>query len=98
MHLNFSAEDEQFREEIADWLAQNLVGEFAELKYRGGPGDEHMFSDERKAWERKLADGGWTCVGWPREYGGRGCSIEQQVIFFEEIRARRCTRQGWPYR
>jgi alkylation response protein AidB-like acyl-CoA dehydrogenase len=93
MHLNFSAEDEQFRQEIAHWLAENLVGEFAQLKYRGGPGDEHMFSEERKAWERKLAEGGWTCVSWPVEAGGRGCSIEQQVIFFEEY-----ARSGAPGR
>jgi alkylation response protein AidB-like acyl-CoA dehydrogenase len=84
MKLQFSPEDEQFRAEIAGWLAANLVGAFAQLKFRGGPGDEHMFPDERKAWERKLAEGGWTCVGWPKEYGGRGLSIEQQVIFFEE--------------
>jgi alkylation response protein AidB-like acyl-CoA dehydrogenase len=84
MKLQFSPEDEQFRAEIAAWLADNLVGEFAQLKFRGGPGDEHMFPDERKAWERKLAEGGWTCVGWPKECGGRGLSIEQQVIFFEE--------------
>lgn len=84
MKLSFSAEDEKFREEIASWLNANLVGEFAKLKFRGGPGDEHMFPEERKAWEQKLAEGGWTCVGWPKEYGGRGCSIEQQVIFFEE--------------
>ena len=84
MKLSFSAEDEKFREEIAGWLNANLVGEFAKLKFRGGPGDEHMFPEERKAWEQKLAEGGWTCVGWPKEYGGRGCSIEQQVIFFEE--------------
>ena len=37
-----------------------------------------------KVWEQQLAKGGWTCVGWPEEYGGRGCSIEQQVIFYEE--------------
>jgi len=84
MKLSFSAEDEQFRREIATWLDGNLRGEFAKIKFRGGPGDEHSFPDERKAWERKLADGGWTCVGWPKEQGGRGCSIEQQVIFFEE--------------
>lgn len=84
MKLQFSPEDEQFRAEIAAWLPDNLVGEFAQLKFRGGPGDEHMFPDERKAWERKLAEGGWTCVGWPKECGGRGLSIEQQVIFFEE--------------
>lgn len=84
MKLRFSAEDEQFRQEIAGWLKDNLVGEFAQLKFRGGPGDEHMFPEERKQWEQKLAEGGWTCVGWPQEHGGRGLSMEQQVIFFEE--------------
>ena len=82
MKLSFSPEDERFREEIATWLAQNLTGEFARLRYRGGPGDEHMYPAERQAWEQRLAEGGWTCVGWPKEYGGRACSIEQQVIFF----------------
>lgn len=84
MKLSFSAEDEQFRKEVADWLEENLTGEFEKLRYRGGPGDEHMFPEERKVWEQKLAAGGWTCVGWPKEHGGRNCSIEQQVIFFEE--------------
>ncbi len=84
MKLSFSAEDERFRTEVAEWLAANLTGEFAQLKFRGGPGDEHSFPEERKQWEQKLAEGGWTCVGWPQEHGGRGCSIEQQVIFFEE--------------
>ena len=80
MKLSFSPEDEQFREEVAAWLNDNLTGEFEQLKYRGGPGDEHTFPQERQQWERKLSEGGWTCVGWPREYGGRDCSIEQQVI------------------
>ncbi|WP_101757492.1 acyl-CoA dehydrogenase family protein [Oceanicoccus sp. KOV_DT_Chl] len=69
---------------MATWLKDNLTGEFEQLKFRGGPGDEHMFPQERKKWEQKLAEGGWTCVGWPKKYGGRGCSIEQQVIFNEE--------------
>ena len=84
MKLSFSAEDEQFRSEVASWLEDNLKGEFAKLRYRGGPGDEHTYPEERKVWEQKLAEGGWTCVGWPKEYGGKSCSIEQQVIFFEE--------------
>ncbi len=84
MKLNFSAEDELFRNEVATWLEKNLTGEFEQLRFRGGPGDEHMFPEERKKWEQKLAEGGWTCVGWPKEHGGRGCSIEQQVIFNEE--------------
>jgi alkylation response protein AidB-like acyl-CoA dehydrogenase len=93
MKLSFSAEDEQFREEIAGWLRENLGGEFEQIRFRGGPGDEHMYPGERKAWERKLAEGGWTGIGWPREYGGRGASIEQQVIFHEEY-----ARAGGPGR
>ena len=84
MKLDFSPEDELFREEITNWLAANLCGEFDSLRGRGGPGDQHMFIDERKAWEKKLYQGGWTCIGWAPEHGGRGASIEQQVIFNEE--------------
>ncbi|WP_298450609.1 acyl-CoA dehydrogenase family protein [uncultured Marinobacter sp.] len=84
MKLTFNAEDERFRDEIAQWLETNLQGEFAKLKFRGGPGDEHMFSEERKRWEQRLAEGGWTCIGWPEAWGGRNASIEQQVIFAEE--------------
>lgn len=93
MKLSFSPQDEKFREEVADWLNENLSGEFSEIRFRGGPGDEHMFHEQRHAWERKLAEGGWTCIGWPKEYGGRGCSIEQQVIFNEEY-----ARAGGPGR
>jgi alkylation response protein AidB-like acyl-CoA dehydrogenase len=84
MDLRFSEADEVFRSEVAQWLAANLVGEFAPLRGRGGPGDEHVLLAERRAWERKLGEAGWTCVGWPKEYGGRGLSLMQQVIFFEE--------------
>jgi alkylation response protein AidB-like acyl-CoA dehydrogenase len=93
MRPDFSVEDERFREEVSDWLADNLKEEFAAIRFRGGPGDEHMFTGERKAWERRLAEGGWTCIGWPAEHGGRGASIEQQLIFHEEY-----ARAGGPGR
>jgi alkylation response protein AidB-like acyl-CoA dehydrogenase len=89
MDLRFSDEDEAFRREIAAWLDDALSGEFAELRGRGGPGDEHAFIDERRAWERKLGADRWTVVGWPEEYGGRGCTLNQQVIYYEEY-ARAC--------
>jgi alkylation response protein AidB-like acyl-CoA dehydrogenase len=93
MQLSFSPEDEKFRRQVASWLKENLIGEFAKLKFRGGPGDEHMYSAERKVWEQKLAQGGWVGVGWAKESGGLGCSIEQQVIFNEEY-----ARAGGPGR
>ena len=84
MDLRFSEADEAFRAEVAQWLADNLVGEFAPLRGRGGPGDEHVLLAERRAWERKLGAAGWTCIGWPKAHGGCGLSLMQQVIFFEE--------------
>ena len=93
MELTFTAADELFRQEIAQWLNENLRDEFAEVRHRGGPGDEHRFVDERKAWERRLAEGSWTCIGWPEAWGGRGASIEQQVIYHEEY-----ARAGGPGR
>jgi len=93
MKLSFSVQDEQFRSEVAGWLADNLCGEFEQIRGRGGPGDEHMFVAERSAWERQMYAGGWTCIGWPVEHGGRGASIEQQVIFHEEY-----ARAGGPGR
>jgi alkylation response protein AidB-like acyl-CoA dehydrogenase len=93
MKLSFSEQDELFRQEIAGWLTDTLCGEFEQLRFRGGPGDEHMFPEQRKVWEQKLAEGGWTGLAWPQQYGGRGATIEQQVIFHEEY-----ARAGGPGR
>ncbi len=84
MDLSYAAEDEAFRAEVRDWLAENLVGEFAALKGRGGSGREHEFHEERVAWNQHLAAHGWTCLGWPVEHGGRDLPLFQQVIFHEE--------------
>jgi alkylation response protein AidB-like acyl-CoA dehydrogenase len=84
VQLRWSAEDEAFRIEAREWLTDKLAGEFAVVRGRGGPGDEHALFDERLAWERALGAAGWTCVAWPTEYGGRGLSLSQQVIFYEE--------------
>lgn len=84
MDLRFSKEDEAFRAEISGWLEQQLSGDFSEVRGRGGPGDEHSMFEERRAWELRLGEAGWTCVGWPREHGGRELSFSQQIIFYEE--------------
>ncbi len=75
---------EEFRREVRGWLRTHLTGEFAALRGRGGPGREHEAHAERLAWERHMAASGWTCLGWPEEYGGRGTTLEQQVAFHEE--------------
>ncbi|TAJ53009.1 MAG: acyl-CoA dehydrogenase [Nevskiaceae bacterium] len=82
-----------FREEIAGWMQRHLSGRYASLKHRGGPGDEEADPALRKEWERELAAGGWTGVGWPKSHGGRGLSIAEQVVFHEEY-----ARAGGPGR
>ena len=93
MDLRFSAEHDAFRAEARDWLVTALEGEFAGVRGRGGPGDEHALFLERHAWERALGAAGWTCLSWPREYGGRDASLLEQVIFYEEY-----ARAGGPGR
>ncbi|MEV5751417.1 acyl-CoA dehydrogenase family protein [Actinoallomurus sp. NPDC052308] len=76
--------DTGFRAEVRGWLEANLTGEFAEARGLGGPGREHEGFDLRRAWERRLGEAGWTCLGWPKAYGGREATLEQQVAFHEE--------------
>ncbi|KHO17909.1 acyl-CoA dehydrogenase IpdE1 [Mycolicibacterium setense] len=77
-------EVQEFRAEVRQWLADNLVGEFAALKGLGGPGREHEAFEERRAWNQHLAAAGLTCLGWPVEHGGRGLSVAHRVAFYEE--------------
>ena len=77
-------DDEEFRQVAKAWLADNVVGEFAELKGRGGPGDEEVGFDIRVAWEKVLGAAGWIGLGWPEEFGGRGASVSKQIIWAEE--------------
>ena len=94
--MRSSPQDEQFRRGIREWLAANLTGHFAALRDAGGPGREHEAHAERVAWNRHLAAAGWTCLGWPPEHGGRGATLAQQVIFYEEYaRSRAPARVGY---
>ena len=77
-------EVEEFRAEVRQWLADNLVGEYAALKGLGGPGREHEAFEERRAWNQHLAAAGLTCLGWPEEHGGRGLTVAHRVAFYEE--------------
>ena len=58
--MQFSHDDDEFRGQVADWLAANVP---AELRGAGGPGREHEAFPERLAWNRRLAAAGLTCLG-----------------------------------
>jgi alkylation response protein AidB-like acyl-CoA dehydrogenase len=84
MDFNYSADDEAFRREFRTWLDANAPREGMQSLAGGFEQDEADWK-RKLAWYRKLASGGWTCVDWPKEYGGRGLGILKTVIFHEEL-------------
>jgi alkylation response protein AidB-like acyl-CoA dehydrogenase len=72
-----------FRDEVRTWLAEHLVGEFAEIGGRGGPAEETNW-DVRVEWEKLLGRDRWVGLSWPEEYGGRAAGFAEQAIFNEE--------------
>jgi len=91
--LRYSKEDEEFRKEAAQWMADHLCGKFECLRGAHLPGGPDDRMEERRAWELEMGKAGWIGIGWPKEHGGRGLPINQQVIFYEEY-----ARAGGPHR
>ena len=83
MDFAYSEEDEQFRETVRSWLQENAPEDLS----RGKEEDLAVeFRWERqKAWHKKLYEGRWIGLWWPKEYGGRGASVSEQAVFNEEL-------------
>ena len=81
MDLNLSPDEIKFRDELRTWLAANAPTDWDERR------EESMESrfEYLKRWQRKLYEGGWAGISWPKEYGGRGASLMEQVIFWQEM-------------
>ena len=83
MDFNYTPEDQAFRTEVRTWLEANK--KFA-------PPPSNIMADEgegdweaRVNWHKKLNEGGWVSVNWPKEYGGRGATVMQRLIYREEL-------------
>jgi alkylation response protein AidB-like acyl-CoA dehydrogenase len=83
MDLGFTAEEEVFRAEVRTWLDRNLPSEWGS----GGVGGYREDADEdiQRQWQRRLHDGGWLKLSWPREAGGRAATPVMQAIYHEEM-------------
>ncbi len=81
MDLNLTAAELSFRDEFRAWLHANVPkdwNEFREAEME--PRFEYL-----KRWQRKLYEGGWAGISWPKAYGGRGASLMEQVVFWQEM-------------
>ena len=77
MDLDFSAEQRDFRAEVRSWLAEHKPAE-------PRPSDAAGIRAYDTGWQRTQYDGGWAGISWPKEYGGRGLSLLEQLIWYEE--------------
>ena len=78
MDLNFTTEERSFRDEIRTWLKENKPQE------KWLPMDTEIGFEQHRGWERHLFDSKWSVPNWPKEYGGRECSLIEWLLFEEE--------------
>jgi alkylation response protein AidB-like acyl-CoA dehydrogenase len=91
----YTQEDEAFRDELTQWLAEHLPP-FLEKWSADDEGDGPAGAtgvmrsmERRRAWQRELNQGRWAAIHWPSEWGGRDATITQNVIYSEVMAAHR---------
>jgi alkylation response protein AidB-like acyl-CoA dehydrogenase len=80
--FSYPPEAEQFRKELRAWLSAHLTKEVIDSGATRGT-DEGAFETLRR-WNATMADAGWAAVSWPQEYGGRGATPVEQLVYAEE--------------
>jgi len=85
MDFAYTEEDEAFRAELRAWLDENLPDflEGGEIEDQQGMLSRRMA--RQQAWQRRLNEGRWAAINWPKDWGGREATIMQNVIYSEEM-------------
>jgi len=97
MDFQYTPEQETFRAEVRSWLAAHLPLDLCVDDAR----DERVAPDretfeQRRAWQKTMHAAGWVGIAWPKQYGGHGAGLIEQVIFDEEYsRARAPVLPGY---
>ncbi len=91
MDFSLTADDEAFRDELTAWLDTNLP-EFLADWVNEGANPETTDSDRfartqqrRQDWQRRLNEGRWAAINWPRAWNGREATAMQNAIYAEEM-------------
>jgi alkylation response protein AidB-like acyl-CoA dehydrogenase len=80
--FSFPAEVERFRKELRTWLAEHLTDDIVAAGRRRAS-DPAAYEITRR-WNATMADAGWAAISWPEEYGGRGATVLEQLVYAEE--------------
>ena len=86
MDFTFTPQQEAFRQKFRSWLKAHVPPAATPLHHLQ-PQASAADLDFLKTWQRKVYEGGWAGVSWPKEYGGRGASLVERMIFDEEMAA-----------
>lgn len=88
MDFNDSTAEAAFREEVRTWIAANAPTYLAPYLAKSGFGNtntgDYDSLEEAKKWQKTKAEAGWACLQWPKEFGGRGASPIESVIWNQE--------------
>lgn len=83
MDLKLTADELRFRDEVRAWLDANVPTDW--VRRRNSEENMEARFEYLRAWQRRVHEGGWAGIAWPKEYGGRGASVMEQIIFIEEM-------------
>jgi len=84
MNFDFTDEQEAFRKDVRQWLERNLPDELRGRAFASSRADVEEVRQLR-AWQKTMAEAGYVGMDWPREFGGRGASIVEMVILYQEM-------------
>ena len=87
MNFDDTPQEAAFRAEAKAWIAAHAPKQYEdELRNprSAAPAEGRQYPEAAKAWQKKKADAGWACLHWPKEYGGRGSSPIERVIWQQE--------------
>jgi alkylation response protein AidB-like acyl-CoA dehydrogenase len=94
MDFAYEPEDLAFRDELTSWVDENLPKFLADWGGDDDPGGGRQSGiqrtqERRRDWQRRLNEGRWAAINWPKDWGGREATPVQNVIYSEEMAKRR---------
>ncbi|MBI4247847.1 MAG: acyl-CoA dehydrogenase family protein [Candidatus Rokubacteria bacterium] len=84
MDFDFTAEQEAFRKEVRQWLEANLPDDLRGRAFAASRAD-HDEVRRLRAWQQRMYEAGYVGMDWPRQFGGRGATLVEQIILFQEM-------------
>ncbi len=88
MDFSYSAKEEAFRADVKDWLGlhmKELPSWWRNPDVMGPEIDSDEYHQFSLWWHKKLYEAGFVGIAWPKEYGGRGATVLEQVVYNEEM-------------